>query len=898
MLKPQVITRSELFSRLEQGATLLTGNLRLCRFLGQGFAQHAAEQDQAVWLTPEIMPFKNWLVQVRETLLINGQIKTEVILNPQQEILLWETIIRSSSEGETLLRPHATAKQLQQAWQLLHDWRLEDAADTHGLNEDAQAFLKWSKAFRRRCYDQHWISAAQIAAQLTHTFTTENPYAGKTILLAGFDELTPQQQQLFSVLKNSGTEIRWLITENRSKNSWQLECLDAQEELNCMARWARQQLTVNPETSIAVVVPDLQQRRTAIVRELSSLLASDSSPLFNISLGRSLSHYPLIQTAFHLLACLRKRIELATASALLMSPFIRGWETESNARALLERRLRETAEPEVSLKTLLYFSSQQDQCWFCPLFSEQIRALTAFIDSLPVKNMPGHWAEQFSRYLNTAGWSSGRSLSSEEFQTVEAWQELLAAFARLDLIRENIDAHEAIGYLRQLANEQTFQPESDAAPVQVLGLYEASGLQFDALWLMGMTDIVWPATARPNPFISLALQRQYTMPQATAARELAVARQLSQRLLASAETVIVSYPITGGGAEVLRPSALFKHLPRLEKTVLNSWQGESWEDLIYQQRQLITLTDDPAPAIDLEAEKIRGGSSIIRLQSNCPFRAFAELRLAARPFAQVDIGLDAMSRGTLVHRVLELVWDTLESQACLKKLETENKIEKLVEDMTRVAIKEMQQQLPQKFSGEYLKLESRRLHDYVMRWLEIEKQRTPFHLHESEQLIETQINGVPIRLKLDRVDELEEGGYLVIDYKTGKVAASQWFGDRPEEPQLPLYASVIELSLAGIVFAQLQAKDMLFKGLCEETDLVPKVKSYREIKQTKEMPSWSAVLDNWKSTVENLATDFKHGKADVDPIKPATTCRYCELSTLCRIHEQDRTQDEFDEAEA
>jgi len=653
-----------------------------------------------------------------------------------------------------------------------------------------------------------------------------------------------------------------------------------------MARWMRQQLTANPEISIAVIVPDLQQRRAIIERELSSLLANDASPLFNISLGLALTHYPLIKTAFHLLACMHKRMELATASALLLSPFIRGWETESNARALLDRRLRETAEPEVSLRTLIYFSSQQGQCWFCPLFAEQLRALIDFIDALPAKNIPGRWAEQLSRYLNTAGWSSGRSLSSEEFQTLEAWRELLAAFARLDLISENINAHEAVGYLRQLANEQTFQPESDAAPVQVLGLYEASGLQFDALWLMGMTDALWPATARPNPFISLALQRQHAMPQATAARELAVARQLSQRLLASAATVIVSYPTTGAGAEVLRPSTLFNHLPQLDKAALNIWQGESWQDLIYQQRQLALLKDDPAPAIDLEHEKIRGGSSIIRLQSNCPFRAFAELRLAARPFAQVDIGLDAMSRGTLVHRVLELVWDTLESQICLKQLEMENKLDGLVEDMTRVAIKEMQQQLPQQFSGEYLKLESSRLHDHVMRWLEIEKQRAPFHLYESEQLIETQIN------------ELDEGGYLVIDYKTGKVAASQWFGERPEDPQLPLYASVIELSLAGIVFAQLQAKDMLFKGLCEETDLLPKVKSYREIKQTKEMPSWSAVLNNWKSTVENLATDFKGGKADVDPIKPATTCRYCELSTLCRIHEQDRAQDEFDEAEA
>ena len=898
MLKPQSIKNDELFSLLEQGAILLTGNLRLCRYLGQHFARYAMAREQAVWLTPEITPLKDWLAQTRETLLMNAAIKPEVVLNPQQERLLWESIIRESSEGEMLLRPHATARQVQQAWRELHDWRLENAADVYDLNEDARAFQNWQKQFRARCQENHWISPAQIPSQLAQAFAGDNPCAGKTLLLAGFDELTPQQQHLFAVLKNSGTEVRWLEPENKIADSAVLECVDERDEINCMARWLRQQLSVDPGMSIAVVVPNLEQRRATIVRELSSVLASEAGPLFNVSLGRSLANYPLAQTAFHLLACMNKRMTLATATALLLSPFIHGWEQESASRALLDRRLRETGEPEVSFKTLIYFSSQENQIWFCPLFAEQLCRLSDFIDSLPTKNSAGHWAEQFSRYLNAAGWSLGRTLSSEEFQTLEAWRELLADFARLNLISGKIKFNEALAQLRQLAGEQLFQPESEDAPVQVLGVYEAGGLQFDALWLMGMTDMVWPATARPNPFISLALQRQHDMPHATAARELAVARQLTRRLLASAARVIVSYPANGEAAEALRPSALFKSLPRLDKSALDSWRGQRWQDRIYQQRQSELLLEDVAPAINLEAEKIRGGSSIIRLQSNCPFRAFAELRLAARPFAQVDIGLDSMSRGTLVHRVLELVWDTLESQACLHQLDGTGRLHKLVEAMTGVAIREMQQSLPQQFSGEYLKLESSRLQDYVMRWLEIEKQRAPFKVIETEQLLEVRIRDIPIRLKLDRIDELETGGYLVIDYKTGKVAAGQWFGERPEEPQLPLYASVMQEPLAGILFAQLQAKELAFKGVSKESGLVPKVKSYEEMKQTRDLPDWSAVLDNWKNTVDNLANDFKNGKAEVDPIKPGTTCRYCELSTLCRIHEQDRQADELEEGQA
>ena len=906
MLEPQVITQSKLFQHLEQGASLLTGNLRLSRFLNKNFEQHALAGGQTVWLTPEILPLQIWLQQVRETLLINTALKAETVLNPQQEMLLWEDIIRHSVEGEALLRPHATARQAQQAWQLLHAWRLENAADMHGLNEDSRAFQNWSAQFRSRCQDNRWISTAQIPGQLACAFAKDNPFAGKTILLAGFDELTPQQQHLFAALNDAGSEVRWVVPE-LTRDSGKIdrvlvECADDRDEIHCMARWVRERLTINPETSIAVVVPDLEHRRAPIVRELSSLLSTDpfassTSTLFNVSLGQPLSQAPLVQTAFHLLAFMRQRIDLATAGALLLSPFLDGWESESRRRALLDMRLRETGEPEVSLNTLVYFAAQEAQPWHCPVLLEHVRALSSFIDSLPVREHVGHWAEQFSRYLNIAGWSSGRSLSSEEYQTLEAWRELLAAFAQLELISGPINAQQALGHLRQLASEQTFQPESADAPVQVLGLYEASGLQFDALWLMGMSDNVWPAAPRPNPFISLALQRQHEMPHATATRELAVARKLSQRLLASAETIVVSYPASGAGAESLRPSSLFTQLPRLKPSALPLWQGQRWREVIRHRQDLESPGDDAAPAIDLQHENIRGGSSIIRLQSNCPFRAFAELRLGARPFAQVDIGLDAMSRGTLVHRVLELVWDTLETQDCLLCL-NDDALDKLVEDMTRLAIRETQQQLPQLFAGEYMKLESKRLQDYVLRWLEIEKQRAPFSVLETEQLLETQISGVPIRVKLDRVDELEDGRRLVIDYKTGQVTASQWFGERPEEPQLPLYAGVVKEKLAGILFAQLQAKELCFKGISEEAELAPKVKSYKDMKQTKEMSSWSAVLENWRATVAKLAEDFKTGMADVDPLKPGETCRYCELSTLCRIHEQNRLLDATEETEA
>jgi hypothetical protein len=46
----------------------------------------------------------------------------------------------------------------------------------------------------------------------------------------------------------------------------------------------------------------------------------------------------------------------------------------------------------------------------------------------------------------------------------------------------------------------------------------------------------------------------------------------------------------------------------------------------------------------------------------------------------------------------------------------------------------------------------------------------------------------PSSLRLDRIDRLNDGSLLVIDYKTGDVSPKSWDLPRPDDVQLPLYA--------------------------------------------------------------------------------------------------------------
>ena len=89
---------------------------------------------------------------------------------------------------------------------------------------------------------------------------------------------------------------------------------------------------------------------------------------------------------------------------------------------------------------------------------------------------------------------------------------------------------EVLRHLTQLCEETVFQAEAPQAPIQVLGALEAAGMQFDAVWLLGMDDQSWPPSAAPNPLLPARLQRELGMPHASAQRELLFARHLTEQL--------------------------------------------------------------------------------------------------------------------------------------------------------------------------------------------------------------------------------------------------------------------------------------------------------------------------------------------------------------------------------
>jgi probable DNA repair protein len=541
------------------------------------------------------------------------------------------------------------------------------------------------------------------------------------------------------------------------------------------------------------------------------------------------------------------------------SPFIGGAETELGARMRLEVRLREKLGASVVLPKLVAAAGQ------APLLRARLEKLHALRETgLFSQKTPAEWARHFSTVLDAAGFPGERALDSDEFQTQAKWHEALGELSRLDRISREMSFSRAFQALRKICADMLFQPETPDTPIQVLGLIESAGVEFDHLWVTGLTDEAWPLKSSPNPFLPLAQQRMAGIPEASAETSLALDRRITEGWKQAAGEVVFSHFTKEEDRDVL-PSPLIADIP--EKAV-EVPAFPKLRDAIFAFRKTETLQDRVAPAV--REKQIRGGTRVLSDQAACPFRAFARHRLHAAELEEPAESLDASKRGKLVHELMRNLWSALKDSSALQK-----DLSAQIEDAATAAVKELQ------IEGRFADLERERLARLAHEWFEkVEKQRPPFSVVSTEEKRPIVFGGVQFDARIDRVDRLSTGGHAILDYKTGggNITAKRWQGERPDEPQLPLYAVSAKEEVAAVVFAKFRPGDMRLVGLSRDNKALPKVPTAKE--------GWHTLMRDWRKEAERLGQSFTGGEAGVDPKKDLMTCRYCGLEALCRVYEK------------
>jgi probable DNA repair protein len=464
--------------------------------------------------------------------------------------------------------------------------------------------------------------------------------------------------------------------------------------------------------------------------------------------------------------------------------------------------------------------------------------------------------------VDQLNWPGEEALNSDEFQVVNRWKELLNDLARLELVIPALTFVEALRRLQLMAGETVFQPESQGAIVQLLGPLEAAGMEFDQLWVTGLSAANWPPAGRPSLLISRDLQRQYLMPDATPEDTLAYAQRVTERLLTSSASSICSYPGTDGDAEQ-DVSGLF-----VQQTVVRpadiddpGWYARCLVDVNHPK----PVSTDRVPPVTPD-EEVQGGAGTIQNQLSEPFSAFAYGRLGIRSLDAISSGLTASLRGTLIHDALHTLYKDLPSQVGLRnwtEYERQERIEKAVNKAFWRYEKNADATLRQVFALERQRV-SKLLHAVML----VDTEREPFHVGDTEGALEVVISGVRLGLRVDRIDRLDDGSVVILDYKTG---TPKRFLDRhgdPNDMQLVVYASAIKEPVAGLGLVNIDSRNVGIDAAGR--DFTPKM-------------DWDTELERWKMQVADAASELQRGDVRLDGDQTTDSARA--LSVLSRIGE-------------
>jgi ATP-dependent helicase/nuclease subunit B len=898
---------------LAGGGTVLAATERTARAIVS--AHHTARhyEGRAAWLTPLIFSWESWLRELWPERNKAGL----MLMNALQEQALWSRAIGESAVGGSVLHPRRLAAAAQRAYRLLCDYApgaLRSVARS-GWPGDAAIFSGWIEAFEGHCLREGLISVSRLGLELTPVlqaeFARSSPVIARSpLLLVGFDRLQETRRTLLDAWGEWEQDEAGEVTASARF----LGAQDSTAEIDACVGWLRATFRADREARLLVITTGLQERRGELERALLEASAAGDEELdFEFSLGVPLDQLGIARSAILLLRWLHEPLSESELDWLLTSGYCVSSAREEIALAEamreLRRRGRERPEWRLADFTLEQAVSGAEAlpewtAWTARMLNARDR-----LRKIPLRQSPAEWVDAAEKLLEAAGWPGFRPLGSVGFQAQKRWERVLEDCGSLGFDGAQMDWAEFVETAAEAVAATIFAAESSDARIQITEPFESAGQLADGIWFLGAHEENWPGRGQPHPLLPMGLQREAGMPHASPREDWKLAQEATERVLASAEEVIFSFAKQSAETEN-RPSRLV--VQGLGKPAELSPRNTGKEIDREGNRDLTeTFADDGL--IPFPHGEIGGGAATLTRQSLCPFQAFATVRLQAGQWEPAETGLNAKQRGQLLHWVLHRVWggEPAGGISSWEELQKKDDLGEFVRKAVKSVMRESfdarrRNSLPLRFAARYLELEEERLTQLVSEWLEFERERLPFTVSGTEVMRRVTVAGLALKVRLDRVDRLQNGNVLIVDYKSSDVGPKAWAGERPDDVQLPLYATFAapEEDLEGLVFARVRPGEKTkFCGRVRDAagTLQPGLSARNGLVKD---PLTELQLEDWRERIERLGEDFLAGRAEVDPKEPGKTCDSCHLHAVCRIYESqplaagaDDTEDSGDDGE-
>jgi ATP-dependent helicase/nuclease subunit B len=822
----------------DETSQVVTASRRLARLLTAEYNARQVANGKTAWLTPVILAWPDWQARLFASA---GHEGLPARLNPHQGRVLWDQILRQVID-DPLVNIANLTRHARDAWKRIHEWRVPfDECVSAASSRDQRLFAAAASRYRERLAAENWIDEALLGSTVTAAVEAGTLKAPERIWLAGFDRLTPEADALIAALRERGTLVELAPAGTSTQEIRVRACEDPDAELRTAGAWARSQLDGKPEGRIGIVVSGLEQdadRAGRLVRE-GFVPGWQYAPgrhreAANVSLGRRLQDYPAVEIALLLLRWTHSAIGGRDLSLLLRTPFL--GLADMDGRARLELELRRIPDREWSPELLLRAFGEREMPGDAADWLTRLGGLVEVGRSPRQEASPAEWAAVIDALLDDFGWPGTAPLGSADFQLVNRWRDLLNDLARLELVMPQMTLRHAAGQLRAMAADTVFQPEREGAVVEVLGPLEAAGMEFERLWIAGLTASQWPPPGRPMALVSRRLQRHYGMPDADPDDTAAYAKRVIDRLLGSAGSCICSYPYRSGDA-----------IETLTALLGDVSESSAAEDPGWHARQLCdsaapgTLHSDPVPPVSAD-EALAAGAAIVQWQMTEPFSAFALGRLGISSLRPIAPGLSPILRGNLIHAAAFQLYADRPSQAEIRAWLDED-----IDRRINAAVNRAFPRYERHADGvlkELFTLERKRVGRLLRELVDVDLLRDRFSIKDVELATEIDMGGVRLRLRIDRIDRFDDGAVAILDYKTGGRRKFLDGSGEPADAQLLVYAIAVEEPVASLGFYNIDSRETALDA------------SGRDAMGAED---WQQALERWKQAVAAAAGEFAAG---------------------------------------
>lgn len=819
--------------KIDSNIILITPNNRLAQELIQ---QYYSLEEVSV-PKPRIFSYHAFLIHLFH--LIRHQKPSDqhpILLTPAITRQIWLNIILQTQPScNTGLLDAALS-----SWRLEHEWQISYDSNTYLLPQH-RLFQHWKNKVEKKILSMNAIAEEQLPQWIQQYFPLQ--LANECIWYC-FDAFTPNQQQLKTAL--GALQIRQVESDLplSSPHISVVETKDTEEEYQQLIQWI-QVKRQEQKKRIGIVIPDLQTEANPLMRRLTQ---SFSPAEINISLGKSLAHYPIIAHAMTWLTLESSSLNPHQVRLLFTSPYLLKSNLEGTARWEWLQNTSLAQKPQVSLKQIV------DHLPSTIGYLKEI--LTQWID-YPAEAKLHEWIQYFERRLIHLGFPGETNLTSYNYQCYQRFIHIFDEFREFECLTPKLTQSAALDLLTDLIQQTLFQPKTHTAPIQVLGLLEASGCTFDCMWIAHLTDQQFPQKGNLSAFIPIELQRTLDMPHANIEREIKFSQQIFRRLTHASTECILSY------------SRLNADMPCMPSPFLNSIQRVIFP-LITEIDQTALISYEESYFVPFQETHTTGGTSLLSNQAKCPFRAFAAHRLHLRQEEDISLGLTPQEKGQMVHLILEKLWAHIQTQERLLAYPSQDLLEQIKHFIREAFISMKVIELPELIQT----VEFQRLLTLIQACLEWEKTRSSFTVAALEKATTIELAGITFHIKLDRIDQLTNGDHWVIDYKSRLPTQKPWSDERPEEPQILLYA-LAETNVSGLLFLALRHGQVNCCGFSAEGTHITGINSPKD--------PWSHHFQQWTRILNQLAEEFKLGQCIPKPTR-VSICQGCEYSSICRAN--------------